>query len=380
MKRVLIASRWYKPKKNPRAFRTYELVSELVRRKYGITAFLPSDAQVQALINHVPVPNGEMNNELSDSLSNRKSVILLVRNAIRKIFLYLFGDGPKTILYSYMLYKKLRTSLKKNNNYDVIISISYPFYVNVAIACVKSFIRPSTIIIADCGDPFYSNPSFEKAFYLKYLEKWVLKQFDYVTIPIDDACSNYLEYLPRDRIKVIPQGFKLMDISSKIYRKNTVPIFGYAGVFYESIRNPQFFFDYLLTIGNDFRFVVYAISDVFTENILNKYKRKLGDRLVVKNAVEREVLIQEMAKWEFVINFDNDNSNQRPSKLIDYAMSKRPILSFNKNTFSKDKFLAFLHGDYSGGVDIDLSQYDIKVVVDKFENLFCKDRIKESDC
>lgn len=372
MTKMLIASRWYAPVKNPRAFRTYELVYEYKRRGNEVTAFLPEDAQTQQEIRYMSVPYGNMVESVARAKAKNNTWRASLLQKIKRIFLYMFGDGFRTIRYSYALYKKVKANLRTENDYDVIISISYPFYVNVAIACLKRFISPKTVLIADCGDPFYANPSFKKAFYLKYLERWVLKQFDYVTIPIEEARSSYLDCVPAERIKVIPQGFKLLHIPDGTYQKNAVPTFGYAGVFYESIRNPRYFFEYLLTLEQDFRFVVYAIADGFTAKLLAEYKEKLGDKLDVREAVDREVLIPEMATWEFVINFDNDNSNQRPSKLIDYAMSKRPILSFNKASFRPDVFMDFLQGDYSAQEYIDLSQYDIRTVVDKFEKLFYK--------
>lgn len=379
-KKILIASRWYAPIKNPRAFRAYELLMEFVRRGYDVTAFLPEDAEMQADARTVLVPHGKMAGSVMRAKKSNNKMKSRLLQRLRKMFLFLFGDGPNIICYAYSLYKSIKTHLGNKNDYNVIISISYPFYVNVALACLKRYINPATVLIADCGDPFYANPSFKKAFYLKYLEKWVLNQFDYVTIPIEAARSNYLEYLPPEKIKVIPQGFKLMDIPASTYQKNTVPTFGYAGVFYESIRNPRYFFEYLLTLQQDFRFVVYAIADGFTARLLAEYKEKLGDKLDIREAVDREVLIPEMATWEFVINFDNDNSNQRPSKLIDYAMSKRPILSFNQASFKPDVFSSFLHGDYREREHIDLSQYDIRTVVDKFEKLFYQKYAKGRGC
>ena len=118
-----------------------------------------------------------------------------------------------------------------------------------------------------------------------------------------------------------------------------------------------------------FRFVVYALDEPFTQSLLVKYKARLKDRLVVVPPIDRESLIHEMAKMDFVINFDNDNATQRPSKLIDYAMSRRPILSFNRQTFRPEVFQAFLKGDYSEQYHVDLAQYDIRRVVDQFEAL-----------
>ena len=41
-----------------------------------------------------------------------------------------------------------------------------------------------------------------------------------------------------------------------------------------------------------------------------------------------------MSKMDFLINLENLNKEQSPSKLIDYAISKRPIFSFNQNNFN----------------------------------------------
>ena len=372
MKKILIASRWYKPTKNPRAFRTVELAAEFRRRGYDVTVFLPADAQVQPDIKHVSVACGDMGTSVARAKKADSSWKNNILQILRKMFLYVFGDGPMTIRFCYSLYKALKSCLRQHNDYDVILSISYPFYINVAVAFLKRYVSVNTIMIADCGDPFYANPSFRKAFYLKFLEKWVLNQFDCITIPVEAARSSYLDYLATEHIKVIPQGFSLLNIPAGTYQKNVVPTFGYAGVFYESIRNPRFFFEHLLTLRQNFRFIVYAIPDIFTDKLLAEYKGKLGEKLDVREAIDRETLIPEMATWDFIINFDNDNANQRPSKLIDYAMSKRPILSFKQATFKPEVFTAFLQGDYRKQEHIDLSQYDIRTVVDKFEKLFRK--------
>jgi hypothetical protein len=50
-------------------------------------------------------------------------------------------------------------------------------------------------------------------------------------------------------------------------------------------------------------------------------------------------------------------------------MSRRPILSFNRQTFRPEVFQAFLKGDYSEQYHVDLAQYDIRRVVDQFEAL-----------
>ena len=373
MKYVVI-SRWFIPARSPRAFRTHELIAELVRRKREVIGVLPESADIKniALIDKMLIqehaPAFSARNEVKSD-----SIIALLKDKIKKrlrnISLLLLGDGIYNFIYCWRVYQTLSKNIERINCADVIISISFPFYINVAVAMAfrKSVKRP--VMIADCGDPFYDNPAYKKAFYLKYLERWTLRKFDFVTIPMEAARKSYNSYSLDEKIKIIPQGVEIIDIPENIYNPNPVPTFCYAGVFYEKIRNPRYFLKFLMTIKDDFRFVVYALNDPFTQMILQEFSLKLGNRLVVRAPIDRTKLIPVMAKMDFVINFNNENDNQRPSKLIDYAMSRRPILSFNSKTFREDVFQSFLRGDYIGREKIDLSQYDIRGVVDKFETI-----------
>ena len=367
-KKILIISRWSIPAKNPRAFRTTELIQELSRRGYDVSAFLPDYATIDDTITVYPVaaPVFAHNEKIFAKHNNTKS---LLANVIRKASVFFLGETPGNIIFSFRLMKKMRKILEENS-YDAIISVSYPFYVHLVVVVCRWLSGNRDTVIADCGDPFYDNPSCCKALYLKQLEKKVLRCFDYVAIPVENARKSYADYGLGSRLRIIPQGFAITQIADNAYKKNPVPMFCFAGVLYEKIRNPRYFLDYLLQLKKDFVFVVYALPDAFTLQLLEEYKKKLGDRLEIREPLPREERVHVMATMEFVVNFDNENSNQKPSKLIDYAMSKRPILSFNSQTFKAEVFDEFLRGDYTNQEQIDLAQYDIRTVVDKFEELF----------
>lgn len=368
-KKMLLLSRWYYPEKNPRAFRTTELLKEICRRgKYDIKAVLPNFSDIQNCavdVHFIPSIRLPANCKKDGTISFRDRFL----ECIRSIFKFIVGDSPGDILYSFRLYLALKKLLSKDD-YDVVISISFPFYVHVAVALAMKYSDFNNVLIADCGDPFYDNPSCRKAPYLKWLEKKVLHYFDYVTIPVESARKSYADYAIDNKLKIIPQGFTITQIEDDVYKRNNVPIFCFAGVLYEKIRNPRYFFDYLMQVKQDFIFVIYALPDAFTLNLVGEYKKKLGKKLDIREPLSREELIHVMSQMEFVVNFDNENSNQKPSKLIDYAMSKRPILSFNSRTFDAEIFQEFLNGDYHNREQVDLSQYDIRTVVDKFEALF----------
>lgn len=374
--KILLLSRWFFPAKNPRAFRTTELVRELTRRGHEIDFFCPDDASFddkfvtdKLNIYHISVSHVLKQKTISLQLNEEPDGRSSCMKYIKKLARYLLGAGLGDVVYAVRMYQALAKKTY-SQKYDVLLVISYPFYLLVAAVWYISHNKYIPCKIADCGDPLYYNHGIDKAFYLKYVEKIVLRKFDWITIPMQEARLGYCHCDIEERLRVIPQGFRIFTPRQEMYCPNEVSVFCYAGVFYEKIRDPSFFFDFLCKEKKPFRFVVYALKDPFTKKVLTHYKNFLGEKLVVKEPIERECLIREMAKMDFVLNFDNDNSNQKPSKLIDYAMSRRPILSFNRQTFRPEVFEAFLTGDYSEQYHVDLEQYDIRHVVDQFEALF----------
>jgi hypothetical protein len=81
-----------------------------------------------------------------------------------------------------------------------------------------------------------------------------------------------------------------------------------------------------------------------------------------------------MSKADFLVNIDTVLDNQSnteavPSKLIDYALTNRPILNINSASLDKEMVLKFLDKDYSGQRIVEKSKYDIKKVSAKFLEL-----------
>jgi hypothetical protein len=50
---------------------------------------------------------------------------------------------------------------------------------------------------------------------------------------------------------------------------------------------------------------------------------------------------------DFLVNLENDTTKQQPSKLIDYYLTGRPVLSVPSQGLSTGRVNAFLEGDYS---------------------------------
>lgn len=259
--------------------------------------------------------------------------------------------------------------LENDNNYDAIITIADPHQIHWGTARYKMK-NPSNfpkVWIADCGDPFMLNGSSEGhlSLFSKY-EKQFCSLCDFITVPVENAKIGYFPEF-RNKIKVIPQGFNFSLEDSNIFLANKKITFAFAGNFYKDIRNPEFFINYLAGLKQDFQFVVYTPFP----NLINQYQAILGDRLIVKNAIPRIELIDEMKKMDFLVNIENVNSPaQIPSKLIDYAISGRPILNINPTALDTSLVDEFMNKNYSRQMVIDnLMQYHISKVAKQFVDL-----------
>ena len=131
------------------------------------------------------------------------------------------------------------------------------------------------------------------------------------------------------------------------------------------MRDPREFLEYLSQKDIPFRFYIYSPSDTIFED----FKDVLGDRLIMNRYIPRKDLIRVMSKVDFLVNINNESSVQTPSKLIDYSLSKRPILNISTHFTEQERISlgAFLKGDYSSQYIVpNVEQYDAKNVSKKF--------------
>ncbi|WP_179343787.1 glycosyltransferase [Winogradskyella ursingii] len=289
------------------------------------------------------------------------------------------GDGIKRIFRFSLLYffqyphialgKYFKNALLKEKDYDLLISVAHPYTVHFGVALAKAKNRVLTKTwVADCGDPFANNQHgrLPYPFYYRIIENWFCKRADFITIPIKEAIKAYPKFC-REKIKVIPQGFNFNDTKpSFVEGLNDVPTFAYAGNLSSGLRDPRPLLDFLIETNRDFKCILYTRNKDF----LIPYKSKLGDKLEIKDYVPRKVLLKVLGKMDFLLNLENKGNVQRPSKLIDYALLERPILSISPLNVEKKKVLEFLNGDYENTLRIeDIDQYSIEKIVKAFLNL-----------
>lgn len=366
IKKIVIISYATYPGTAPRNMRTNELAKEFVRQGYDVTCY---------------VLTGDYDYE-----SYEKDTGVKIKSLGKTYFFkYNPETGEKVNIFTRVSYKlfgrlfefpnielvrNVYNAIKKQSNIDLLITIAVPYPLHWGAALLRTLNEDklkNTVWVADCGDPYMGNDFNKKVFYFEYIEKWFCRKADFISIPIESAREGYYSEFT-NKVRVIPQGFNFSDtIKAKEYKKNAVPTFIYAGIFYEELRDPRPFLDYLVTIKQDFKFIVYTR----TPALLGNYKDKLGNKLQIRSYIPRDELILEISKADFLVNLENPSAKQSPSKLIDYALSGRPILSLNTNIeINTDLVDQFLNGSYEKAFILEnIEQYNIKNVAKDFLRL-----------
>ncbi len=365
-RRILIISRSFYPHISPRSFRTTELAKELACQGHDVTVYIPTEGRDYSSFEFESEYNLKIKNvgALKWKAIDLKGgkLELLVRRIIKRVLIQLFEWPDIELMF------RVSKVLQDTRQNDLLISVAvpYPIHWGVAKARTKSN-KIANVWIADCGDPYMgdSADSFRKLFYFKYVEKWFCRKTDYITVPFEGARSAYYPEF-RDKIKVIPQGFRLDNISIPEYKREfDYPVFAYAGGFIPGKRDPGRLLDFLSNYDRNFKFIVYTSQS----SHLSPYKERLKEKLEIRDKISREELLKVLSGMDFLINLDNNTQTQLPSKLIDYAIAGRPVLNLVSDTdFSS--LLEFLDGNYRSKMVLEsLENYDIKIVALNFLKL-----------
>ncbi|MDR2527011.1 MAG: glycosyltransferase [Rickettsiales bacterium] len=347
----------------PRAFRATELVKELAQKGHNVVFYSVLNDYDYSSITNTGVILKNLGKSILDVTYNdgNKSIggsrmYMSVRQLIRT-----YTEYPAILLMP--LVKK---AIEQEGEIDYLITIAMPHPIHWGASYAS--LQNVKCWTADCGDPFMKNPLRKYPFYFKWIEKRWCCRANYITVPFEGAKSAYYEEF-RDKIHVIPQGFDFSNVILSQYQKNNIPTFAYAGNILKKGRNITLFLDYLCTLKYNFKFIVYTRS----LSSFDKYVDLLGEKLILNDFVSRENLLKTLSSMDFLINIKNESDVQKPSKLIDYYLSKRPILEIKSNFEEKQYFEEFCNGDYTHKMKgDDISEYDISNVADKFIELYDK--------
>lgn len=366
-KKILVISRSFYPINSPRSFRTTELAKEFAKQGHNVTVLTPKSKEHSLFEKEYNMVIEDLGQPKWKEIQLRGRVIpFLFRRGLRRILLLIL-QYP-SVEYYFKVKKALKKKKKNNENYDLLISIAVPYPIHWGVAAVwKKKNNIAQTWIADCGDPFMGqeNDTFRPALYFKYIEKWFCKKADYLSIPVKTAIPAYYPEF-HHKIKVIPQGFRFEDIDIAPKKKYDYPHFAYAGGLISGRRDPKEFFEFLVNYAHPFKFYIYTNQ----VELIDSYAKRSNKRIEIKEYLPREELLYELSKLDFVVNFENKGQKQIPSKIIDYIIIKRPILSINSFKFDQKLVEEFLSGNYQNTLAIENpEQYRIENVANEFLRL-----------
>jgi glycosyltransferase involved in cell wall biosynthesis len=381
---VLILTYFFHPEATPRAFRAYELAKELARRGHSVTVYtadngLRPDYSAQRIdVRHVP--KGFLLNR-NRRPSNAPSVAAATFGGARgesrlrrglRALLQMVYLGGFTFEYAFTLFRRLLRDAPRDA--DLIISIGLPVSVHLGCRLFASWGRTKAVLVADYGDPFHHNASGTLFRHYAAVERWMLRVFDFVSIPIDSARPVYRNVVEDQKIVVIPQGVDFSIARREAYAPGDIVRFCYSGVFYKSIRNPSVLLEDLAARTVPFEFTIYTdFSNRESMELLAPYRERLGSRLILKDLIAREDCIRAMSRFDFLVNQRNSVGFQSASKLIDYGLAGRPVFSFEQDSYRSEVLGRFLARDFSQALSVDLSPFEVGNVAASFERLAARD-------
>lgn len=371
--KILILTGHFYPEIHPRAFRAKELACNLAIKGHNVKVctlrtIVDFDYKQYEKENNISIQRLNLYSQTGIS-QNIKSVTSPFNNRIFKLYRFLIDYFIAGSLFINAI--RIKKKLKLSKDLDLVISLSTPFMNHMAMALIrKSTKNLKARFIADSGDPFYKSQQTKRAPYFYFIEKRIYKQYDYLTVPAEASIAAYKGLIASSKIRIIPQGFNLDNIKLAPFKRTKIVTFAYSGVFYSDIRNPKFLLDFLSKLTMDFRFEIYLrYKDQSISKLLSQYPNLLENKLAVTYAINRDDLLYNLSAVDFLINIDNTTTTQIPSKLIDYAITKRPIFTCNSSNFSEEVFMKFLNRDYSESFKIVLNSYDINHISKKFLEL-----------
>lgn len=360
--KILVISGFFYPTNAPRAFRTTELVKEFVRQGHDVALYSPKqDFDYSGFYNDYKFRHIQYQEPL-DVLSGHKNKLLHFGG---RVLVY-------KMAYPHIKLLKILPELLKSEStdYDILITIAVPHQIHWAIGNMyKQGYRMARKWVADCGDPYMLSKSTnrKKPFYFKRIEKRWCSYCDYITVPTTGSLDGYYPEF-RKKIRIIPQAFNFDDIELDIYKKHSVPTFAFSGGFMSGKRDIRPFINKIEEIGVEYRLYVYTHDMQFFKD----YPHLIGKRIILSEYIPRLELLKKLSTMDFLLNLENGTTVQTPSKLIDYCLTKRPILSIDSNNIDEKKIREFLAGDYKNELKIEnVEQYNIKTVTHQFLSL-CK--------
>ncbi len=114
----------------------------------------------------------------------------------------------------------------------------------------------------------------------------------------------------------------------------------YLGTIYDEYRDPKKIIDFIMSSSLNIK--LHLIGEIYSESVKNALL-EFSDKIILSEQVTSEEASRIMNSDVFLLNINNNISNQSPSKLIDYISTGNPIINCIKleNDRSEDTLSSY---------------------------------------
>ncbi|MEZ8267268.1 glycosyltransferase [Vibrio cyclitrophicus] len=269
-----------------------------------------------------------------------ESVFSRVKRAIKTLILY-FRWPDYGILWAIKSLPRLR-GLLKNNEYDLIISVSHPFSSHLLGLYAKKYNNNNVRWHVDIGDPFslISDIKINSNIFRRInniAEKLVLNKSDRIFVTNSIIKDEYLNEfnVSGDKIKVLLP----IRVEPPIrYQFNPYSHVIYAGRFYPKVREPIFVVKLLSMIKSYSKDYSCDIYGCHVNDIVDTFRldvSSLSD-VSINGMLDKHKLNGKISSASIIINLGNTTDNQLPSKIADLMFCGKPVI----NVYQSEKDLS----------------------------------------
>lgn len=327
--RILIVSPYYHPHENPRAYRCTLLSEYFANMGSEVHVLTSNDHRLGNESSRIKIHRvGVSTPDKRWTKDKTAARSLPVPNFIKSIYRrQTFPDVSSSWLKAA---KSKFSQLLDQQNFDVVISSSLPFSSHLLV--YKTIDAYKFKWIMDIGDPFAFlglNNSKRKI----DLESKCIARADSIVVTNDGIRSKYLEHfeLPPDKIHTIgPISVDHRHEHRPKHSSSKIKV-GYFGSFYAGVREPSDFIDHLQSTNDS---LLDKIEFHFYGSIKKKFAQAITSRIQnhvhFHGAISRNQIQSKIQDMDILLSFGNRSGVQLPSKVVDYALSGKPILHFQE--------------------------------------------------
>lgn len=288
----------------------------------------------------VPYLINKRNQENNSILSFIVKVISYpLRKILRKRSVF-FGENDG---YDKAVIRYLEQNL---SSYNYLVTMVFPRCdTNIVEKIKNKFPKIKWIILQ--FDMYAYNPSWPKESNLdriKEQKKWyesadrIIIQHEMYNDIIEHEFKNYiskllplhipsLDSIDEDKELVIT-GFLDRICKKNNLNKDDIITVVYTGRFYQDIRNPEYMLRSFEKICSEDNNIYLFILGFGCEDIVRKYKKILGNRLIVCGQTTNEDSVSAQREANILINISNSYREMVPSKILEYIGRRKPILNY----------------------------------------------------